>query len=68
MNVEVTTLEHAFDYLFDIGAEKFLFEKEKRYLYDLLEKLDLEHLPLNEDFDYYLDNDGLEDIIRDEGM
>jgi len=38
-----------------LGAEKFLSEKEKEYLYELFEKWDLEHLEIDED--------GLEDNI-----
>ena len=57
-----------FDYLFDVGVGKFLSEKGKKYLPELYGKWDPEHLKqLYEDFDYP-DSDGLEDIIRDEGM
>jgi len=62
------TLEDVFDNLFDIRDEKFLSKKEKRNLHNLFEKWDPEHLKLNKDFDDYLGNDGLEDIIGDEGM
>jgi len=68
MKVEGATEEDVFDYLFDVGAGKFLEEKGNRYLHDLFEKWDPEHEELDEDFDDYLDNDGLEDIIGDEGM
>ena len=46
-----------------MGAEKFLSEKRKRHLHDLFEKWDPEHLEINIDFDDYMDNDGLQDII-----
>ena len=68
IKVEWATLTYVFDYLFDIGAEKFLSEKGKKYLLGSLEKWDSEHLWFDEDFDNYPDNDGLEDIIGDEGM
>jgi len=66
--VEETTSKDVFHYLFDVGVKKFLLEKRKRYFHKLFERWDLEHLQLDEDFDNYLDNDGLEDITRDEGM
>ena len=62
------TYENVFDFLFDIGAWKFLSEKEKRYLHELFERWDQEHLQLDEVFNDVLDIDGLEDINRDEGM
>ena len=65
MKVEGSTLEDAFDYLFDIGAGKFLSKKGKKNLHELFENWDLEHLQLDEDFDDYLDNEGLENIIGD---
>jgi len=37
MKVEGATLEDVFDYLFDLGAGKFLSEKEKKYLHELFE-------------------------------
>ena len=66
--IEGATLEDVLDYLFDVGVIKSLSEKEKKYLYELFAKWDPEHLQINENFDDYLNNDGLEDIIRDEGM
>ena len=58
-----------FDYLFDVGVEKFLSAKGKKYLLELFEEWDPEHLKqLDEDFDKYPDNESLEDIIGDEGM
>jgi len=64
MKVEGAVSEDIFDYLFDIGAEKFLLVKGKQYLLELCEKRDPEHLKqFDEDFNDYLDNDGLEDII-----
>jgi len=38
MNVEGATPEDVFYYLFNIGAEKFLSEKEKKYLLESFEK------------------------------
>jgi len=68
IKVERVTSKDVFGYLFDVGAGKFLLEKGKKYLHELFEKWDLEHLQLDEDFDDYLVNDGLEDIIRDKDM
>ena len=68
MKVEGAVLEDIFDYLFDVGAGKFLPEKEKKYLLELFENWDPEHLKqIDEDFDDYLDNGGLKDIVGDEG-
>ena len=44
---------------FDLGAEKFLSEKGKKYLHELFEKWDPEHLE---------NNDRFEDNIGDEDM
>ena len=55
-----------FDYRFDVGAGKFLSEKGKKYLLELFEKWDSEHLQFDEDFDDYLDIDRLKNIIGDE--
>ena len=67
--VEGAVLEDIFDYLFDFGAGKFLLEKWTNYLLELFEEWDPEHLKqIDEDFNDYLDNDGLEDIIGDEKM
>ena len=63
MKIDGATSEDVFDYLFDLEAEKFVSEKGKKYLHELFEKWDLEHLENNEDF-----NDGLEDNVGDEGM
>ena len=68
MKIEGATPEDIFEQLFDIGARKFLSEKEKRHIHDLFEKQDLEHLELDEDFDDYLDNDGFEGIVGDKGI
>jgi len=68
MKIEGAISEDIFDYLFDIGAGKFLSEKGKKYLLELFDKWDLEHLQFDEDFDDYPDDDGLEDIIGDKGM
>ena len=38
MKVEGATWEDVFDYLIDVGAEKFLSEKGKKYLHKLFEK------------------------------
>jgi len=69
MKVDGAESEDIFDYLFDIGAGKFLSEEGNKYLIELFEEYDPEHLnQINEDFDEYPDNDGLKDIIGDEGM
>ena len=68
MKVEGAIIEDVFDYRFDVGAEKFLLEKGKKYLLKLFKTWDPEHLQYDKDFDDYPNNDGLEDIIRDEGM
>jgi len=44
MMVEGAVPEDIFDYLFGIGAKKFLSEKEKKYLLELFEEWDPEHL------------------------
>jgi len=61
MKVEGATSEDVFDYLFDLGAEKFLSEKRKKYLHKLFERWDPEHLESHEDYRF-------EDNIGDEGM
>ena len=54
MKVEGAVSEDIFDYFFDVGAEKFLSAKGKKYLLELFEKWDPEHLKqLDEDFDDY---------------
>jgi len=63
MKVDGATSEDVFDYIFDLGAGKFLWEKGKKYLHELFAKWDPEHLENDEDF-----NDGLEDNIGNEGM
>ena len=69
MKVEWVISEDIFDYLFDIGAGKFLSEEGKKYLLELFEEYDPEHLnQINQDFNEYPDNDGLENIIGDEGI
>jgi len=68
VKVEGVTSEEVFDYLFDVGVGKFLLKKGKRYLHELFQRWDREHVQLDDDFDNYLDNDRLEDIIGDEGM
>ena len=50
MKVEGATSEEFFDYLFDLGARKFLSEKGKKYVRELFEKWDPEHLEIDEDF------------------
>ena len=57
--------EDIFYYLFNIGVEKILSEEGKKYLLELFEEYDNQ---INKNFDEYPDNDGLEDIIGDEGM
>jgi len=68
MKVEGEASKDVFDYFIDARVKKFLSEKGKKYLLELFEKWDLGHLQLDEHFDYYSDNYGLEDIIRDESM
>jgi len=68
MKEEEVTSEDDFDCLFDVGAGKFISEKGKKYLHELFERWDPEDLQLDEDFDGYLDNDGLKNIIGNEGM
>ena len=68
IKVKEATSEDVFDYLFDVGAGKFLSKKWKKYLLELFQKWDLEHFQFDEDFDDYLDDDGMDDIIGDEGM
>ena len=63
MKVEGATSEDIFDYLLDVGAENFLSKKEKKYVHELFEKWDPEHLEIDENF-----NDGLEDNVGDEDM
>ena len=62
------TSEDAFDNLFDVGIGKFLSEKGKKYVLELFVERDPDHLQFHEDFDDYLNNNGLEDSIGDEGM
>ena len=68
MKIEGVTSDDIFYYLFDVGARNFLSKKEKKYLNELFEKQDPVYFQLDEDFDDYLDNYRLEDIIGDEGM
>ena len=68
IKVEQAALEDVFDYLFGVGTKKFLLERGKKYLLESYEKWDPEHLQFDEDFDDYPNNDGLEEITRDEGM
>ena len=67
MKVEEVVSEDIFDYLFNVGAEKFLSEKWKKYLLELFEKWDPKHLQLDKDFDDYPNNDNRKDFIGDEG-
>ena len=50
------------------GLKNSYQKKGKKYLLELFERWDREHLQFDEDFDCYLDNDRPEDIIGDEGM
>ena len=69
MTVDGAESEDIFYYLFDVGTEKFLSEEGNKYLLELFEEYDPEHLnQINEDFDDYSDNDGLKNIIGDEGI
>ena len=43
MKVDGVELEDIFDYLFDVGAGKFLSEEGQKYLLELLEEYDLEY-------------------------
>ena len=61
--IEGATPEDVLDYLFEVGAAKFFSKKGRKYLHELFEKWDPEHLQIDD----YLNNDGLEDIIGDEG-
>ena len=56
--VEGVKSKDVFDYFFDLGAEK-----GKKYLHELFEKWDLEHLEIDDDF-----KDGLEDNVGNEGI
>ena len=51
-----------------LDLENSYQKKEKKYLLEIFEKWDLVYLQFDEDFDDYPDNDGLENIIGDEGM
>ena len=53
-----------------LELENFYQKKERNISLSCLKNMiDLEHLnQINEDFDEYPDNDGLEDTIGDEGM
>ena len=66
MKVKGATSEDVFDYLFKVRVGKL--EKGKKYLLELFDKWDPKHLQLDENFDYYPDNDDLKNIIGDEGM
>ena len=44
MKVEWVASKNVFDYLFDVGARKFFSEKGKKYILELFEKWDPEHL------------------------
>ena len=61
MKVDGATSKDVFDYLFDLKVEKNLSEKGKKYLHELFERCDPEHLENNEDY-------GFEDNIGDEDM
>ena len=56
MKVDGAESKDIFNYLLDVGAEKILSENGKKYLLELFEEYDPEHLnQINEDFDDYLD-------------
>ena len=61
MKVKGAMSEDVFDYLFNLGAGKILSEKEKKYLHELFERWDPDHLENHEDY-------GFEDNIGDEDM
>jgi len=63
INVDGATSKDVFDYLFNLGAEKFLSKKGRKYLYELFEMWDSEHLEIDEDF-----NDGIENNVGNKGM
>jgi len=64
IKVEWAVSEDILDHPFDVGAGKFLSEKEKKYLLELFKKWDPEHLQLDEGFDDYSDNNGLKNILE----
>jgi len=68
MKVEAVVSEDVVDYLFDVRVRKFLSNIKRKCLLDVFKKWDPEYLQFDEDFDNYLDNDHLKDIIRDESM
>ena len=47
---------------------KILIKKRKKYLYESFKKWDSEYFQIDEVFDDYMDNEGLEGIIGDEGI
>jgi len=47
MKVDRAMSEDIFDYLFGMGAEKFLSEKGKKYLDEVFKKGDPEHLEID---------------------
>jgi len=47
---------------------KNYYQSVKKNLPELFKKWDLEHLQFDEDFDDYLDNDRLDDVIGDVGI
>ena len=67
MKVEGAALEDVLIISLVLELQKCLLEKEKKYLLKLFKKWDPEHLQFDDDFDDYLDNDGLKNIIGDEG-
>jgi len=44
--VDRATSKYTFDYFFDMGVEKFLSEKGKKYVHKLFEKGDPNHLQI----------------------
>jgi len=65
MKVEGVISKDIFDYLFGVRIEKFIPHTGKKCLLELFEKWQPEHLQLDEGFNEYLHNDGLEDIVGD---
>ena len=51
--------------IIDLGAEKFLSKKEKKYLHELFETWDPEHLENDEGFEDNIGDKGLQNLKED---